>query len=618
MTDLRTAQRPTSVVSIPQVVVVGCPSADRLELAGQVHEVIGGAGLLTALAARRTGARVGLVARVPIELPAQVAVAFGDGGLDPGGLAVHAGSLPSFHIVYDGAEQASYLVAEGGMEAEVVADDLPQEWLGADIVHIASLGGRAETQLAFAQELRARGFAGLLSAGTYIRSVKEETETVRALRQRCDLFFCNLEESRILFPDGPLPNAPGTLCVTLGSQGARVHQAGQVRQLQPEPGAVLVEPTGAGDAFCGGYLGALATGTDPLASGLRTARVAISAVGGQALASGLRDGPRQPVQVRAQARSEGVARMDAARVATLAGRFREVASASALDFTGPQFPAVDAAHVVALFAQATAHQFGFWHADDAGFVGPMWATLDGRRYKGSDFVWHAFSRAARLEPELLDPARMAADPVLFDRITTADDGRSPVPAIGLHRSLHLALGAHLLASGPIEALVERANATPMPIRALLDQLRHVPGFGEDRLAKKATLLAIILGNRPERFLTLRDPDTIRPIVDYHLMRGCLRTGCVQVEDPAVRATMEQRAWLAPAGEAAVRDACYEALEALVSASGVSVAAVDGFFFVNGRSKCIEVGTVDCPACPIREACGRHTAMFQPIVRTDAY
>jgi hypothetical protein len=213
---------------------------------------------------------------------------------------------------------------------------------------------------------------------------------------------------------------------------------------------------------------------------------------------------------------------------------------------------------------------------------------------------------------------MAADPLLFDRLTRADDGRCPVPAVGLHRALHLALGAHLVARGPVEALVDRANATEAPVRALLAALASVPGYAEDPLAKKATLLAIVLGNRPERFLALRDRASIGPIVDYHLMRGCLRTGAVVVDDDEVRATLEARAWIAPADEAAIRAACHAALASLVATSGLSVAAVDGFFFVNGRSRCVEVGDVDCAACPIAGACAQSAALFQPVVRTDAY
>ena len=56
----------------------------------------------------------------------------------------------------------------------------------------------------------------------------------------------------------------------------------------------------------------------------------------------------------------------------------------------------------------------------------------------------------------------------------------------------------------------------------------------DPLRKKSTLLAIILQQRPERFLRVEPSERVPPIIDYHLQRSCLRTGLVRVRDAALR------------------------------------------------------------------------------------
>ena len=73
----------------PEVVAVGCPSTDVLRSEAGARQAMGGAAYITALAARVAGARVGLVARVPAQLPVAVARAFGPGGLDRLGLPIY-------------------------------------------------------------------------------------------------------------------------------------------------------------------------------------------------------------------------------------------------------------------------------------------------------------------------------------------------------------------------------------------------------------------------------------------------------------------------------------------------------------------------------------------------
>ena len=588
----------------PDLVVVGCPSLDLLLVEGRVHQAPGGAAFITALAAQAAGARVGLVARVPPFLPGQIPLVFGPGGLDRGGLLTADGALPSFRITYDAEHRATYSVVEPGMESALSAADVPEAWLSAPWLHVAAIGGDAAQQLAMATGLRARGYRGRLSAGTFRRMVAQQPEVTCALLAMSDLFFLNSEEVDILLPGGLPADHTGTLVITRGEDGVEI-VGGPHPGRTPAPPATVVDATGAGDAFCGGFLAGTVTGHDPVQAGLAQAQVILGGFG----AGPLLEVVARQVGPRVEVSPPTVAKVAAA----LAGQ----ASDSALDFTDPPHLPAGHAHALPMLWIATLHQYGFWTADTARWTGPMFATLEGTRHKGSDYIWAAFARAARTDPSLLSADRMATEPDLFARICTADDGRCPVPDLASHASLHQAHGRSMQ-GGSYTRILQAVNAADRPGAALLDQLRTQPGYMGDPLRKKANLLLLVLSRRPEGFVDLRDPQSVEPIVDYHLMRGCLRTGCVRILDPDLQARLEARTWVDAPEELAIRQACGRAIQALVDQSGTSVAAVDGFFFVNGRRRCLEIEPPHCTDCALEPACARATEMFQPVFRTTAY
>ena len=598
----------------PDLVVVGGPSLDTVRAGGRQQRLVGGAGFITAVAARAQGARVGLVARVPFTLPETVARAFRPGGLEVGGLRALDGELTGFHIDYDAAGIATYTATEPGLEAGMTADDFPSAWLGVGLVHVSPLGGSATLQREFVRGLRSRGWTGTLSVGTYLRAIEGEREVVQELAEQADLLFLNEAEARALFGGTPPPGC--RVFETRGAAGAWVHADGRSRHC-PAPQVEVQDPTGAGDAFCGGCLGRVSLGQDDApAGGLALAARVLQGWGVEPLLDALPGEP--PAHAEIHRPTPGLVEVDEARVGRVAARLRGVAQASALDFCGFPFPEAGAPRAAACLAVATLHQYGFWTADAAGYTGAMYAQAEGRRFKGSDFIWQAFTRAVRADPSVVDPERLATEPLLFDRVCRDDSGRCPVPDVGSHRALQQGWGRALLQRGGLDTMLDAANAHPRPIATLLEALATLPGYREDPLAKKAMLLAVVLGNRPERFLRAVDRDSLGPIVDYHIMRGCLRTGCVRIHDDGLRQRLEARSWVESGQEAAVREATLEAMGRLCERSGLGVDAVDGFFFVNGRTRCLEGEAPHCSPCPVREDCARHEELFQPIFRTTSY
>ena len=598
----------------PQLVIVGTPSVDRIEVGGRSLDTVGGSGFISAVAARLAGATTGILARVPRTLPDPIAAAFRPGGIDPGGLVIGDGPLPAFHISYDAAESATYLALETGMEADLTAGDLPRRWLTSEWIHIGSLAASTSQQLQIARGLRRRGFAGGLSAGTFIIAATSEPALVRELFSLVDVAFMNEEEAAHVFPEAMPPGI--VVCVTTGKSGAR-RWDGFTWSEHPTAPVTAADPTGAGDSFAGAYLGAMLSGDpNPVATGLRVASLTVGGPGAAPIIE------RLPVDASVHPdipdhQTAGI-EVDLSRVDTLGSRLAEVAAAGSLTFCGSPFPEDGEDLALESLTIGTLHQYGFWTGTDHGYGGPMWATIEGVRRKGSDFIWHAFTRAVRDDPSVIDPERMAAEPLLFDAICTGDDGTCPIPDVGSHRALQQAYGVAVGSLGGIRGIVAAANVSDDPLATFLSALTDLPGFGEDVLAKKANLLALILANRPERFLHLDDTAGIAPIIDYHNLRMMLRTGCIVVDTPELATALADRAWVSDADEAALRHAAYAATLALCDVSGLDVGAVDGFLFGLARRVCVEMERPECDGCPISTVCARRTELFQPIFRTTAY
>ena len=497
------------------------------------------------------------------------------------------------------------------MEADLSAADFPEHWMTPSCawIHIAGIGASARQQWSMLCDLKIRfpEWTGTISVGTCRAMIEADITHTNKLLQAADVFFLNVEEFAMLCPDG----APREtiVVVTKGPEGVDIWRGDEVEHHSAQP-AQVVDPTGAGDAFCGAFIGATVTQTsEPAKTAARAASHTLEGLGAAPLSHWVAD------QVTPRADDDAVQRE---RIAPL---IQTLGQTAAFDFAGPPHLPPDHPLALRMLSIATLHQFGFWTASiTEGWEGPMIAELDGQRYKGSDFIWAAFSRAARTDPEALSFERMATQHDLFAQICRADDGTCPVPDLATHQALHVSHGIRMKHQFPTgyAALLEQANASATPVATLLQILAGIPGYDSDPLAKKANLLAVILAARPERFLDARDPENIAPIVDYHMMRLCLRTGLVDVQDPDLERRLGERMWVDTMEELSIRQATGRAILRLVEETTCSVADIDGLFFRLGRTVCLETTEPQCGDCPLEVACAQHTRRFQPVYRTQAY
>jgi hypothetical protein len=308
-----------------------------------------------------------------------------------------------------------------------------------------------------------------------------------------------------------------------------------------------------------------------------------------------------------------------------AGQVRVVAEKisaipAAFPFVSPVLPPLGHPKTLDYFFAATLQQFGFWSVRDNRYDRPLIARIGGVELKGSDFLWEAYRRRVEADADFCSPERQAnlSREELLE-VFRADTGNDPMPALDLHLEQARAYGRDMLALNLTPgAVLDRALASAQPLETFLIILDRVGGYKEDPIRKKSLLLALILNDRPEKFLPLRDDEQIAPIMDYHLMRSCLRIGLIDMLDGKLEGKLTDREIVSPAEEWAVRYPAYLAFEHLTTLSGRSPSAMNGLIFTNARKHCPEMTEPECGSCQLDSVCTHRKAFFQPVVRTSFY
>ena len=593
-----------------QLLVIGGASFDVLHLRERTVATAGGAGMYTAMAARRCGAQAVLWGPRPEPCPERLrpAASHLSEWLGP---AVSPAELPQFEISYRQGT-TEYLQASLDIETALSPAMLPSDLSKYDLVHVTPLGD-APAQLSFIQACRQRG-ARQISAGTGLFIAGEKPAIVRTIMEESDIFFMNELEAKAVF--GSLEaarTAPGkVLYVTEGPEGARIIQGAATTSI-PAVVAEEIDPTGAGDTFCGATLAYLLDKKHPIMAARYAAALAgemITQVGLTALLS-TDPPPGAPLDKRVN--------INAGQVRKVADKIVTLAEVSPFSFVSPELPPSGHPQTLDYFFAATLQQFGFWSQGDGRYHQPMIASIDMAQRKGSDYLWQAFNRRLWQDSDFCSPERQAN----FSReemlqLFRADDGVDPMAAVDLHLQQAQQYGRDMLALQLTpQDVLHKALTAPRPLATFLDLLDQIGGYKEDPLRKKSNLLAVILNQRPENFLPFGGDEQVAPVIDYHLMRSCLRIGLIDVIDEQLISKLINRQVVSGAEEWAVRFAAYRAIEQIVALSGRSTGAVDWFFF-GARQRCPEMSEPQCHLCAVDPICAHSKMLFQPVLRTSFY
>ena len=291
----------------------------------------------------------------------------------------------------------------------------------------------------------------------------------------------------------------------------------------------------------------------------------------------------------------------------------------ALDFTeGDKFPPVGDPGALNYFFAVTMHDYGFWLGDKEGYIEPLYGEVDGKRLKGSDLLWTLSMNIYRAKgPEFFEPINLAV-------LRSGEFYSWLSPSFGfqdidIRHIMTLRYGTYFMSryspKSP-EHILRSSNTQPNHLRSFLETTAGIDGYKKDPFYKKNLLLAMILANRPEKFLKVGPEEKWSPIVDYHLMRVALRLGLVDVS-PEEYGKLFSRVWVPEIVEREVRGSTYEAVRMVLELSGKPMSEVD-FLLWSARRYCPEMTVPDCPKCVFNDVCQKRTELFQPVFRTTSY
>ncbi|MDP3735473.1 MAG: queuosine salvage family protein [bacterium] len=292
------------------------------------------------------------------------------------------------------------------------------------------------------------------------------------------------------------------------------------------------------------------------------------------------------------------------------------------------FPGLGDSEAVNFFAFSCVQNHGFWYASDGRYESPITGHIRGKEYRGSALLFAALKQEFDRDRGIFEPYRLAhMSGVAIQHLLSDDLGPMPFPDIEARVALTHRYGAYFRAAlsglNSPKKMIEVANLAAQPLAALYRLFSWVPGFWEDPLQKKIGLFAMEMISRPERFLVPAEREDLRPIIDYHIMRVCLRSGMVLLAK-VLRTANSARLFVTATIEEAIRRATYQAVHTLATIVRARLprlrrvmAFVDHALW-RARSYCPELVEPNCPSCDFRVACRKDTSLFQPVFRTLFY
>jgi len=260
------------------ILVVGCVSNDVLHIEcgaqAQRVETIGGAGLYTALAAAHQGVEVVLFAPRPEPMPPEFAII--EEKLIWLGPHCEPDQMPALEIKHHGGGRATLVGAKWGAEDLLTPDCMPELLdFDFDIVHIAALS-TVQKQNEFADFFKGAERPPAISAGTYARAIQADRDGVRKLLENSKYFFMNSNEAQLLFDEMPVQN-DRVVFVTSGADGVTFYRNGESASV-PADAADELDPTGAGDTFCGTTLALIYDGAEPVEAAKEAVKISARAI----------------------------------------------------------------------------------------------------------------------------------------------------------------------------------------------------------------------------------------------------------------------------------------------------------------------------------------------------
>ena len=240
------------------LVVLGHVAIDHVIFPDKREIILpGGAATAVATSAALSGAKVGLVTKVGKDFPKEWLNRLSE-ILDIKGVHILEGNTIHIYMIYheDGSVDAP---VDMGVAQKMGETEIPEEYLNAKIFHISPIP--PEEQLKVINRLKGKRIS-LDFNPTYMEDYKTKKDLMKEIISRTEIIFPNEREARTITGEKDLKKAAKTLyewganltIITLGEKGALLYNGEKFMEFEALPINEIVDPTGAGDAFAGGFL----------------------------------------------------------------------------------------------------------------------------------------------------------------------------------------------------------------------------------------------------------------------------------------------------------------------------------------------------------------------------
>jgi fructoselysine-6-P-deglycase FrlB-like protein/sugar/nucleoside kinase (ribokinase family) len=285
------------------LVVVGNLTIDDVVLPDGTTRMasVGGNSLYAALGARPWQPSIGIVTRRGDDFPGDLAAELAALGIASAGVVAVPGPTVRNWVVYEANGDRHWIYRtprERSVEVAVQAGDVPEAWLSsgsAPVVHVAAMP--IDAAEAVVDAVLRNAPEALISLDTHEDYVASYRERLRALAARVEAFLPSRSElAELVGYDDPI-RAVGDLgrlptpiiVIKMGADGVLVwNRRRGVLHAVPAAEGEVVDVTGAGDGFCGGFAAGLSLADTPVQAaqrGVVSAAYAVASFGSLGLAA---------------------------------------------------------------------------------------------------------------------------------------------------------------------------------------------------------------------------------------------------------------------------------------------------------------------------------------------
>jgi len=242
------------------LVIVGSVAFDTLETPhGRREKIVGGSGTYCSLAASFF-TQPKIVAVVGDDFPEETIELFKSRGIDVRGLEIQPGKTFHWEARYgDDPNQRTTIKTELNVFKDF-RPQLPPDYRQADIVFLANIDPDLQEDI-LSQVQKPK----LIAMDTINLWIKTKPGPLLRILEKVNVYFANDEEIKLLSKEQNLIKAgkkllergPTFIVIKKGEHGALVLGKDSVFGILAYPCEKVIDPTGAGDSFAGGFLGYL-------------------------------------------------------------------------------------------------------------------------------------------------------------------------------------------------------------------------------------------------------------------------------------------------------------------------------------------------------------------------